>query len=351
MGGLRSSLRPPDWQNGTVIRRTGHHREGLMKYFAGLDVSLDETAICVVDEDGIVVTEGKAASEPDDLVRWLAATGLTITRVGLEAGPLSPWLHTELRAAGLPAICIETRRMKGATAAMAVKTDRNDARAIAHAMRVGWVTVAAFDVRVLELLAKRSRLLAMVRPMLAARAALRQQCDVLHRMVLKAVRASAVCRRLLSVPGVGPIVALTYATGVNDPARFIHSRDIGPHFGLTPRKYAPGEIDRNGSITKAADGAVREVLVQAALTLLTRVQRWSALKSLGHGRRQTSRAASRNRRSCAQTRDHLASHVGRQHDVQLEAGDCRLGIGSGFDPVGSALRNDVPWGRGSDDCA
>jgi transposase len=105
-----------------------------MKYFAGLDVSLDETAICVVDEDGIVVTEGKAASEPDDLVRWLVATGLTITRVGLEAGPLSPWLHTELRAAGLPAICIETRRMKGATAAMAVKTDRNDARAIAHAM-------------------------------------------------------------------------------------------------------------------------------------------------------------------------------------------------------------------------
>lgn len=112
-----------------------------MKYFAGLDVSLDETAICVVDEDGIVVTEGKAASEPDDLVRWLVATGLTITRVGLEAGPLSPWLHTELRAAGLPAICIETRRMKGATAAMAVKTDRNDARAIAHAMRVGWFTV------------------------------------------------------------------------------------------------------------------------------------------------------------------------------------------------------------------
>ena len=97
-----------------------------MKYFAGLDVSLDETAICVVDEDGIIVTEGKAASEPGDLVRWLVATGLTITRVGLEAGPLSPWLHTELRAAGLPAICIETRRMKGATAAMAVKTDRND---------------------------------------------------------------------------------------------------------------------------------------------------------------------------------------------------------------------------------
>jgi transposase len=300
-----------------------------MKHFAGLDVSLQETAICIVDEDGIVISEGKTASEPDELARWIATTGLTITRVGLEAGPLSPWLHTELRAAGLPAICIETRRMKGATAAMSVKTDRNDARAIAHAMRVGWftivhvktaesqelrlllsnrrtllekriaidneirgtlkafglklgpVTVASFEARVLELLASRSRLLGMVKPMLTARTALRQQCDVLHRMVLKTVRANAVCRRLLSVPGVGPIVALTYATGVDDPARFAHARDLGPHFGLTPRKYASGEIDRNGSITKAGDGAVREALVQAALTLLTRVQRWSVLKAWG----------------------------------------------------------------------
>jgi transposase len=294
-----------------------------------LDVSLNETAICVVDEDGIVVTEGKAASEPDDLARWLAATGLTITRVGLEAGPLSPWLHTELRVAGLPAICIETRRMKGATAAMAVKTDRNDARAIAHAMRVGWftavhvktaesqelrlllnnrrtllekrvaidneirgtlkafglkigaVSVGGFPARVIELLRERSRLFAVVRPMLNVREALRQQCAVLHKMLLQSVRVSTVCRRLLSVPGVGPVVALTYATGIDVPERFAHSRDIGPHFGLVPRKYASGEIDRNGSITKAGDGAVREALVQAALTLLTRDRRWCALKSWG----------------------------------------------------------------------
>jgi transposase len=112
----------------------------VMKYFVGLDVSLQETAVCIVDEDGIVISEGKAASEPGALARWLATTELTIARVGLEAGPLSPWLYAGLRAAGLPVICIETRRMKGATAAMAVKTDRNDARAIAHAMRVGWFT-------------------------------------------------------------------------------------------------------------------------------------------------------------------------------------------------------------------
>ena len=89
------------------------------------------------------------------------------------------------------------------------------------------------------------------------------------------------CRRLLSVPGVGPVVALTYATGIDDPARFARSRDMGPHFGLTPRKYASGEIDRNGSITKAGDGAVREALVHAALSLLTRERRWSTLKAWG----------------------------------------------------------------------
>lgn len=300
-----------------------------MKYFAGLDVSLDETAVCIVDEDGIIITEAKTASEPDDLACWIAATGLTIIRLGLEAGPLSPWLHAGLRAAGLPAICIETRRMKGATAAMAVKTDRNDARAIAHAMRVGWFTavhvktadsqelrlllnnrrtllekrvaidneirgtlkafgfkigsvgVAGFPARVTELLGERPRLFAMVRPMLDAREALRRQGTVLHKMLLQIVRASTVCRRLLSVPGVGPVVALTYATGIDDPARFARSRDIGPHFGLTPRKYASGEIDRNGSITKAGDGAVREALVQAALALLTRNRRWCTPKAWG----------------------------------------------------------------------
>ena len=100
-------------------------------------------------------------------------------------------------------------------------------------------------------------------------------------MLLETVRASTVCRRLLSVPGVGPVVALTYVTGIDDPARFAHSRDLGPHFGLIPRKYASGEIDHSGSITKAGDGAVRGALVQAALTLLTRERRWSVLKAWG----------------------------------------------------------------------
>jgi transposase len=117
-----------------------NHPEASVSYFVGLDVSLDETAICIVDDIGAIFREGKADTDPEAIVTWLKSVGVPIERLGLEAGPLSPWLCEGLLAGGLPAICIETRRMKGATAVMAVKTDRNDARAIAQAMRVGWFT-------------------------------------------------------------------------------------------------------------------------------------------------------------------------------------------------------------------
>jgi transposase len=300
-----------------------------VSYFVGLDVSLDETAICIVDDAGAIVREGKAETDPEAIVTWLSSTAVPIERLGLEAGPLSPWLCEGLRVVGLPAVCIETRRMKGATAVMAVKTDRNDARAIAQAMRVGWftavhvktvesqelrllltnrktlqtgrvalenevrgtlkafglkvgrVSAAAFEARVIELTADHPRLQAMVRPVLAARRALRLQFDALHVMVLEAVKAHAACRLLLTVPGVGAVTALTFATAIDDPARFVRSRDVGAHLGLTPRKYASGEVDRNGAISKSGDHLAREALFVAAHSLLTRVTRWSTLKAWG----------------------------------------------------------------------
>jgi transposase len=100
-----------------------------------------ETAICVVDEDGVIIREGFAASEPADIAAWLAKLDLPFERVGLEAGATSGWLYTELRAAGLPAICIDPRHLRGLTKTMPVKSDRNDARAIAHCMRVAWFSV------------------------------------------------------------------------------------------------------------------------------------------------------------------------------------------------------------------
>src|SRR5262245_20939299 len=109
-----------------------------MKHFVGVDVSLKETAICIVDQDGHIVSEGKALSEPEAIATWLAKLDLPIAKVGLDIGRLARWLHGELCAAGLPAVCIDPRRLRGLTKTMPVKTDRNDARAIAQVIRVGW---------------------------------------------------------------------------------------------------------------------------------------------------------------------------------------------------------------------
>lgn len=109
-----------------------------MKYFAGLDVSLEETAICVVEESGRIVKEMRAASEPEALIKALRKVGLPLERLGLEACSLTAWLHDGLRAEGLPAICIETRQANAAMKTMPNKTDRNDARALAQIMRTGW---------------------------------------------------------------------------------------------------------------------------------------------------------------------------------------------------------------------
>ncbi|OKO68970.1 transposase [Bradyrhizobium sp. NAS80.1] len=301
-----------------------------MQHYVGLDVSLSETAICVVDHDGIVIREGKVASEPEAITAWLIELDISVTRVGLEIGGLARWLYAELRAAGWPAICIDPRRLRGLTKTMPVKTDRNDARAIAQVMRVGWynivhiksgvsqelrmlltnretllvkqidieneirgtlrvfglklagrITQASFEERALDLVADEPRLAAMLRPMLAARSALSQQYAVLHKMLLEVVRVESTCRRLMTVPGVGALTAVTYLTTIDDPARFQRSRDVGAHLGRTPRKYASGEIDRNGSISKCGDTLLRTTLYQAALALLTRTQRWSTLKAWG----------------------------------------------------------------------
>ena len=267
-----------------------------MTHFVGIDVSLETSSICVVDATGVVVRELVAESEPEALAAALLGTGLTFTRVGLEAGPLSQWLHAGLTRAGLPALLIETRRLRAATKTMPVKTDRNDARAIAQVVRTGWyravhvksqlsqelralltarkllvgkvrdldnavrgllrgfglkvgqVGERAFADRARDLIEGRAALKAVITPLLQARAALLTERDRLHRLVLAAVRKDAVCRRLMSVPGVGPVTALTFCGAVDDPSRFSPSRALGAHFGLTPRRYQSGETDRTGHI-------------------------------------------------------------------------------------------------------
>jgi transposase len=300
-----------------------------MDYFAAIDVSLEVSSVCVVDATGRIVREAKVASEPEALAKFFGELGFAIVRIGLEAGPLSQWLHRGLVAAGLPAILIETRHVKAALSAMRVKTDRNDARGMAQLMRMGWfqpvhakaplaqevralltarkqlqaklqdiessirgilrgfglkvgtISKAGFEARACELAAGHPMLERIIGAMLKARAGVRAEYGVLHRELLKLVRANEICRRLMTVPGVGAVVAITFTSAIDDPHRFARSKAVGAHFGLTPRKYQSGEIDRTGRISKAGDAMVRTALYEAANVMLTRAVRFSALKAWG----------------------------------------------------------------------
>ena len=109
-----------------------------MDHYVGIDVSLDQSSVCVVDATGRIVREAKVASEPEALIGFLAGLDLRLARVGLEAGPLSQWLQAALVEAGFEAVLLETRHVKAALSAMIVKTDRKDARGIAQLLRMGW---------------------------------------------------------------------------------------------------------------------------------------------------------------------------------------------------------------------
>src|SRR5256885_142448 len=125
-------------KTGVGFRRSKHHRGTTMDHYAGIDVSLECSSVCVVDASGKIVREGKVASEPAALIVWFAAPGFGLARIGLEAGPLSQWLYAAMRQAGLAVELLETRHVRDAFKAMPVKSDRNDARGIAQLMRLGW---------------------------------------------------------------------------------------------------------------------------------------------------------------------------------------------------------------------
>ena len=222
-----------------------------MEHYAGIDVSLELSSVCVVDAQGKIVRETKVASEPEALVAFFASLGFAVKRIGLEAGPLSAWLHAGLKRAGFDTVLLEARHVKAALSAMMVKTDRKDARGLAQLIRMGWfrpvhaksmgsqevrallvarkqllgrlidvelsirgilrgfglkvgvVTRKGFEGRIRELVTGHIALERIAGAMLSARATLKAEYEKLHKIVLTIVREDAVCRRLMTVPSVG----------------------------------------------------------------------------------------------------------------------------------------------------
>ena len=289
-----------------------------MNVYIGLDVSLASAAVCVLDEKGKIATEAQVASTPEALVSFMAKLEHEIAAIGLEAGPLSHWLHKGLTDAGFEAVLMETRQVKGALKAMPIKTDRRDAEGIARLLQMGWfrpvhcksvssqemralltsrrslvdaltdmelslrgvlrnfglklgqVSKGRYATRVRELIAGNAMLEAAAEPVLRARAALRRELAGLEKLVRTLAKQDPVCRLLMTMPGVGYVIALTFMSAIDDPDRFRRSKDVGPWVGLTPGRDQSGERDIVGGITKCGDSGLRKALYQAATVMLNR---------------------------------------------------------------------------------
>ena len=157
----------------------------------------------------------------------------------------------------------------------------NDLRATLRnfGLKVGMVGTVKFEARIRELVENLSDLAVLVEPLLVVRRVLHEQIGVLHRRLLAVVRDDEVCRRLMTVPGVGPVVALTYRATVDVPARFKNSKAVGAVFGLTPSRYQSGESDRTGGISRCGDEMMRMMLYEAAQSMLVRSTKWSWLRA------------------------------------------------------------------------
>lgn len=287
-----------------------------MNVFIGLDVSLASTAICAVSEGGKILRATSADSEPEALVRTLKEVDGTIVSVGLEAGPLSQWLYKHLADAGFETILLETRHVKGVLKAMPIKTDRRDAEGIARLLHMGWfrpvhcksisaqetrallttrkalqqsvinlelsirgvlrnfglkigvVTKRNFESRVRELADGNPMLEAAVDAILSARTSLREEYAEIDKQLVGLAHDDVICRLMMTMPGVGAIIALTVKSAIDDPERFRSSKDVGPWVGLTPKRNQSGEMDIVGRITKAGDASLRAALYQAATVML-----------------------------------------------------------------------------------
>ncbi len=300
-----------------------------MEDYVGLDVSLKQTAICIVDRAGAIKKEGAVPSDPEVIATFINTHAKNVIRIGLESGAMSTWLWTELKKMGAPIICVDARHAKAALKMQINKNDRNDAAGIARIMQTGWyrevrvkdldshairsllvsrallvkvkrdienqirgllknlglvigrAKMNTFTARAEELIDDNPALTPSTEPLLKARETIAQQIVDLDRQVLRLARNDAQVRQFMTTPGIGAITALCYLATIDDPTRFKKSRSVGAYLGLTTRRFESGEVGWTGRISKCGDAMLRSYLYEAANVLLTRVQGWSTLKAWG----------------------------------------------------------------------
>jgi len=300
-----------------------------MSQYVGLDVSVKSVSICVVDVEGAVIARGETSADPDQISSFIGEHAPRAERVVHESGILAIWLTRELEARGLPIFCIDARLAHKALSGRINKSDAGDAEGLAHLARTGWFSTvhvrSEASERVRVLIGTRERLIRMrkdleghvrgvlkvfgvcmgtvhrtklrqgFRDQLAeaagtdpAIAVMAEMFNPVHEALCAATdamddelkdiaRKSALARRLMTVPGVGPVVALSFIATLDHAGRFRRSRDVGAFLGLTPRRHQSGEMDWSGRISKCGDRDLRRLLYSAASTLITQVRKPSPL--------------------------------------------------------------------------
>jgi transposase len=302
-----------------------------MSYYAGLDISMKETAICIVDESGAIVKESSVSTDPFAITTYLNKSGFEIKKAALESGCLSHWLIEELRKLKVPAICVDSRHIAAVLATTINKTDKNDARGIANAIRCNmYREVHAKSSNSIEkstLLASRrtivqqkTQLTNTIRGLLKAYGirishsattniffeyvrtriaelpglakfsleellkvaeGLHNQVKSFDKLIERLAKGDAEVKRLQTVPGIGPITAMTFKMEIDDPKRFQKSRSVGAYLGMTPTQYSSGETQKQGRISKCGSKELRRLLMEAGLVVITRSNKWSKLKAWG----------------------------------------------------------------------
>jgi transposase len=289
------------------------------RYFVGLDVSRDETSICVRREDGMVVRAGKTRTEPDAIRGFLGGLEQGLVRVILETGRMANWLHDELLRQDLPVVCVDARQAHAILSQMHNKTDANDAAMLAELARTGFyrkvevksrqgqerrALLAAreaaigvrrnaentirgllasfglrlpahprtYEARVRAALEGQEVLARILLPLLALRTEALRQAAALTKELVRQMKGCDACVRLMTIPGVGTVTASTFVATIDAPGRFAKSRSVGAYAGLTSRRYQSGAVDYGGRVSKRGDRLLRTMLYEAANSLLCRVK-------------------------------------------------------------------------------